>query len=190
MIAGSPVTLGLLAGGRGERVGGRDKAWLPRGGKPAVDTLLQELAGTGFAARLASVRSPDPRWAERNFACVQDLHPGQPGPLAGLEALASACRTPWLLVLPVDVYDLPENLFDRLAPLASPQGAWLRDAGGLQPLLGLWPAGALQGAAASALDAGEATVHRALAGLCPATLDISPARLGNANTPEAYDQTP
>ena len=50
---------------------------------------------------------------------------------------------PWLLVLPVDVFDLPENLFERLAQLASPQGAWLRDAGGLQPLLGLWPAAAL-----------------------------------------------
>ena len=190
MIAGADVSLGLLAGGRGERVGGRDKAWLPRRGKPALDALLQELGNMAFGQRLASVRTPDPRWAQRGFTCVQDLRPGQPGPLAGLEALAAACRTPWLLVLPVDVFDLPENLFDRLAQLASPQGAWLRDAGGLQPLLGLWPAAILQDAAASALDAGEAAVHRALAGLCPATLDISPARLGNANTPEAYDQTP
>lgn len=190
MIAGETVTLGLLAGGRGERVGGHDKAWLPRGGRPAIDTLLQELGNTHFAARLASVRSPDPRWGERGFTCVQDRRPGQPGPLAGLEALASACRTPWLLVLPVDVFDLPENLFDQLAHVVSPQGVWLRDAGGLQPLLGLWPGAGLQGATASALDAGEAAVHRALATLCPATLDISPARLGNANTPEAYDQTP
>ncbi|HEY9142944.1 MAG TPA: NTP transferase domain-containing protein [Arenimonas sp.] len=190
MIAGDAVTLGLLAGGRGERVGGRDKAWLPRGGKPAIDALLQELPVALFAARLASVRAPDPRWTDRGFTCVQDLRPGQPGPLAGLEALASACRTPWLLVLPVDVFDLPENLFDRLSDLASPQGAWLRDAGGLQPLLGLWPSDGLRDATTSALDAGEAAVHRALARLCPATLDISPARLGNANTPEVYDQTP
>tara|TARA_R110002020_G_scaffold48837_20_gene139217 strand:+ start:1463 stop:2035 length:573 start_codon:yes stop_codon:yes gene_type:complete len=190
VIAGDVVTLGLLAGGRGERVGGRDKAWLPRKGRPALDGLLQEIGNTAFAQRLASVRAQDPRWALREFTCVQDLRPGQPGPLGGLEALAAACRTPWLLVLPVDVFDLPENLLDRLAQLATPQGAWLRDAGGLQPLLGLWPAAALQGAAASALDAGEAAVHRALATLCPATLDISPARLGNANTPEAYDRTP
>ena len=190
MIAGSPVTLGLLAGGRGERVGGRDKAWLPRGGKPAVDTLLQELAGTGFAARLASVRSPDPRWAERNFACVQDLHPGQPGPLAGLEALAAACRTPWLLVLPVDVHGLPQDLFARLAAAAEAGGAWLRDGGGLQPLVGLWPAPRLHATVVAALDAGETAVHRALATLAPASLDVSPLRLGNANTPDAYDESP
>ncbi|WP_374602304.1 molybdenum cofactor guanylyltransferase [Arenimonas sp.] len=190
MIAADAVTLGLLAGGRGERVGGCDKAWLPRRGRPAIDTLLQELTDAGFAARLASVRAPDLRWGERGFTCVQDRRPGQPGPLAGLEALASACRTPWLLVLPVDVFDLPANLFDQFASVAATRGAWLRDAGGLQPLVGLWPRGELHAAATSALDAGEATVHRALATLRPATLDISPARLGNANTPEAYDQTP
>ena len=135
MIAGADVTLGLLAGGRGERVGGADKAWLPRDGRPAVDALLQELGNTSFGQRLASVRAADARWASRGFTCVQDLRPGQPGPLAGLEALAAACRTPWLMVLPVDVFDLPRNLFDRLVHVASPQGAWLRDAGGLQPLL-------------------------------------------------------
>lgn len=190
MIQAAAVTLGVLAGGRGERVGGRDKAWLPRGGKPAIDALLEELANRPFARHLASVRTPDPRWADRGFVCVQDLRPGQPGPLAGLEALAAACRTPWLLVLPVDVFGLAQNLFDRLAALASPQGAWLRDAGGLQPLLGLWPAPGLHLAATSALDAGEGAVHRALATLGPDTLDISPARLGNANTPGAYDRIP
>ena len=190
MIAGADVSLGLLAGGRGERVGGRDKAWLPRDGKPALDALLQELGSTCFAHRLASVRTPDPRWALRGFSCVQDLRPGQPGPLAGLEALATGCRTPWLLVLPVDAFGLPAGLFDRLANLAVPRGAWLRDAGGLQPLLGLWPGGDLHVATTSALQAGEAAVHRALATLRPATLDVSPTRLGNANTPEAYDPTP
>ncbi len=190
MIRAAAVSLGVLAGGRGERVGGQDKAWLPRAGQPALDALLQELGNIGFARRLASVRTPDPRWADRGFTCVTDLRPGQPGPLAGLESLAAACRTPWLCVLPVDVFGLPENLFHQLANMASPQGAWLRDAGGLQPLLGLWPAAGLHLAASSALDAGDAAVHRVLAALDPATLDISPARLGNANTPEAYDQTP
>lgn len=190
MIAGETVTLGLLAGGRGERVGGRDKAWLTRGGKTSVDALLLELEGTTFAARLASVRSADPRWVARGFTCVQDRRPGQPGPLAGLEALASACRTPWLLVLPVDASGLPAGLFAQLAGLAGPDGAWLRDGSGLQPLVGLWPAPRLFAAATNALDAGERSVHAALAALAPATLDVSPARLGNANTPEAYDESP
>lgn len=190
MIAGDAVTLGLLAGGRGERVGGRDKAWLQRAGAPALDGLLRELQDTVFAHRLASVRTPDPRWADRAFDSVQDLRPAQPGPLAGLEALAAACRTPWLLVLPVDVSGLPPGLLGRLAAQASGAGCWLRDAGGLQPLVGLWQPASLRAAASAALDAGDAAVHRALAPLRPATLDVSPSRLGNANTPDAYDESP
>ena len=190
MIAPADVALGILAGGRGERVGGRDKAWLPRGGVPALDGLLSELQTHGFGEKLASVRDGDARWAARGFRCVTDLHPGQPGPLAGIEALATAGTTPWLLLLPVDVFDLPPRLFDQLAALASPKGCCLRDASGLQPLVGLWPRTALGNAASAALAAGEATVHRALATLQPATLDITPRRLGNANTPDAYDGPP
>lgn len=187
MIAPADVALGVLAGGRGERVGGRDKAWLPRRGVPAVDALLSELGTQGFGQMLASVRSADARWTTRGFRCVTDHRPGQPGPLAGLEALAVACSQPWLLVLPVDVFDLPPGLFDRLAAVASPEGCCLRDAGGLQPLVGLWPRPLLRDAVSATLDAGEAAVHRALATLQPATLDITPLRLGNANTPDAYD---
>src|SRR5690606_16213291 len=144
----------------------------------------------GFGQRLASVRSQDPRWTERGFACVTDLRPGQPGPLAGIEALAAACTTSWLWVLPVDVFALPRDLFAGLAAqatLAPPGGCWLRDAGGLQPLVGLWPRAQLNEAVSAALDAGEGAAHRVLATLQAATLDLSPARLGNANTPDAYD---
>ncbi|KFL37929.1 molybdenum cofactor guanylyltransferase [Arenimonas donghaensis] len=190
MIAPADVALGILAGGRGERVGGRDKAWLLRGGLPALDGLLTELKVQAFGQRLASVRDEDARWAARGFRCVPDLRPGQPGPLAGIEALAAACTTPWLLLLPVDVFDLPPGLFDRLAALASPNGCCLRDAGGLQPLVGLWPRAALGQAASAALAAGEGAVHRALVTLQPATLDVTPRRLGNANTPDAYDGAP
>lgn len=191
MIAPADVALGILAGGRGERLGGRDKAWLPRGGRPALDTLLQALPdAAGFGQRLASVRVADERWLARGFECVPDLHAGQPGPLAGLEALGAACRLSWLYVLPVDVSDLPADLFERLAAIAAPHGAWLRDASGLQPLVGLWPAARLHRAAGAAFDVGETAVFRALAGLAPAELDVSPLRLGNANTPGAYDVLP
>ena len=190
MIPASATSLGVLAGGRGERVGGRDKAWLRRDGIPLIDGLLAQLGDPSFAARLASVRADDPRWRDRGFRCVTDLREGQPGPLAGLEALAAACTTPWLLVLPVDALSLPVGLFGRLAAVATQRGAWLRDAGGLQPLVGLWPAPALLAAAREALDGGERAVHRALAPLQASCLDLSPHQLGNANSPGAYDTEP
>jgi len=36
MVARGEVTLGILAGGRASRLGGRDKAWLQRDGVPQV----------------------------------------------------------------------------------------------------------------------------------------------------------
>src|SRR5690606_11112059 len=38
------VTLGILAGGRAPRLGGRDKAWLERAGQPLVLALARRLA--------------------------------------------------------------------------------------------------------------------------------------------------
>lgn len=190
MIEPREVALGVLAGGRGERVGGRDKAWLPHQGRPALESLLADLHLPTFGERLASVRGPDPRWGERGFTSVADLRPGQPGPLAGIEALASASRCPWLFLLPVDLRGAPRDLYARLAAAAGTTGAWLRDAGGLQPLVGLWRTVPLRQAAAAALAAGEGAAHRALASLQPATVDISPRRLGNANTPADYDLPP
>lgn len=183
------LALGVLAGGQGRRVGGRDKAWLPRQGRSQLERLLEAIPADAFAERLASVRHQDPRWQALGFRCVADLRPGFAGPLAGLEALASGCRSPWLLTLPVDVLDLPADLLPRLRAALAGDGVWLRDAGGLQPLVGLWRASTLRAAASAALDRGEQAVHRALATLSPAELDISPARLGNANTPADFDPT-
>ena len=190
MIPVQAVSLGLLAGGEGRRIGGRDKAWALRGGAPLVQGLLQALDGEEFAHRMASVRGPDPRWRALGFDPVDDLRAGFAGPLAGLEALARACRSEWLFVLPVDVLGLPADLCGRLRGVAGKGGAWVRDGSGLQPLLGLWPARALAQAAGTALDAGEPAVHRALATLSPAVLDLSPRVLGNANTPDHFDPLP
>ena len=188
-IAGD-LSLGLLAGGEGRRVGGRDKAWLMRAGRPLVDALLDSLPMQAFADRLASVRDDDARWSARGFRCVRDDGPGFAGPLAGMAALSRACRTAWLMILPVDVLGLPDDVLPRLRAVAGQGGAWVRDASGLQPLVGLWPAARLADAAARALGAGEAAVHRALSPLAPAVLDLAPAVLGNANTPDQFDATP
>ena len=92
--------------------------------------------------------------------------------------------------LPPEYQGLPDDVLPRLRAVAGQGGAWVRDASGLQPLVGLWPAARLADAAARALGAGEAAVHRALAPLAPAVLDLAPAVLGNANTPDHFDATP
>ncbi|KFN45709.1 molybdenum cofactor guanylyltransferase [Arenimonas composti] len=187
MTATQALSLGVLAGGRGRRMGGVDKAWIEVGGV----TLLQRcLAGfPGFAgAVLVSARSADPRFAALGLHPVFDRRPGFAGPLAGLEALANACSTPWLLTVPVDVEGLPGDLAARLYAARRRNGAVLADAVGLQPLVALWSVPALRTAAASALDAGHAAARDLVAALDLAVVDIAPATLRNRNTPEDLQQ--
>ena len=53
MIPPGAVTLGILAGGRGERFGGRDKAWIEHAGRP----LLARAGDDGAFRRLVERHS-------------------------------------------------------------------------------------------------------------------------------------
>ncbi len=136
-----------------------------------------------FAARLLSYnRSPGA--TVPGVEVVPDLRPGHPGPLAALEALFQACPTTWLLTVPVDVRDWPPDLVAKLLREAGPGsiGYAVADADGLQPLVGIWNAGALRISVVSALDAGELAAHRWLAAQTLPAVDIAPFRLGNLNS--------
>ncbi len=184
MIPLQAITLGVLAGGRASRMGGADKAWLDAGGRSLLETCLDGFP-PGFAARLVSARTADGRHDQLGVQAVLDLRPGFAGPVAGLEALAGACRSPWLLTVPVDAVVLPPVILDRLRDAAGIRGACVHDRDGLQPLVALWPAAALRDAARFSLDSGKAAAHDLVAKLGLAPVDIGPLRLRNLNTPES-----
>src|SRR5690606_16823716 len=92
-VSEAATTLGLLAGGRATRLGGLDKAWLQRGGIPQVVRLAGRVRDEVDAVLVSANRDPG-RYREHGFVPVADRHPGL-GPLAGLDALAAACTTPW-----------------------------------------------------------------------------------------------
>lgn len=191
MIPRTAITLGILAGGRGERLGGRDKAWVLHHGKTLVQHTLSAFPG-GYAERLVSARAPDARFAKLGLRAVFDQRTGFPGPLAALEALSSSCTTAWLMTVPVDVQRIPDDLPDALRRAVARDGVVVKDATGLQPLVGLWRTAALLAAVRERLDAGETAAHRLVSRLDLARLDISPRLLANLNTPEDLqdDATP
>ena len=182
MIAPAAITLGVLAGGEGARFGGADKAWLDDGGRPAIERCLAQFPQV-FAARRLSARAPDPRHAALGVVPVFDRQPGFRGPVAALAALAQTCTTHWLFTVPVDLRDLPGAVPEALAAAAGSDGACLVDAGGLQPLIALWPANALAWAAEAALAGGDASARRLVDVLGLARVSIAPASLRNLNTP-------
>jgi len=91
MPARGDVTLGLLAGGRASRLGGRDKAWLQRDGEPQVLRVARRFHAE-CGALLVSANRDLPRHAAHGLNAVSDRIAGL-GPLGGIDALADACTT-------------------------------------------------------------------------------------------------
>lgn len=181
-IAGQDVTLGLLAGGRATRLDGRDKAWLERDGVPQVLRLARRF-GVGTGAILVSANRGLDRHAGAGLQVVAD-RVADAGPLAGLDALAAACATPWLLTLPVDLVDANDCLLPSLVAAAGTRGASAQDDDGPQPLVALWPVPALRGAVAEALAQRALAVQALQARMGMGVARFPGVRFGNLNTPD------
>lgn len=176
----SQVTLGILAGGRATRLGGRDKAWLVRDGQAQVVRLAAALAGR-CGAVLVSANTGLERYAAHGLATVRDRVPGL-GPIGGLDSFAGACKTPWLLTVPVDVVDTNDCLLRTLAS-AGGDGAVAEDDDGPQPLVALYRCERLRQALPAALASGDYSVQALQAVLGLHRIRFAGVRFGNLNTP-------
>lgn len=174
------VTLGVLAGGRGSRLGGIDKAWIVRDGMSQVARLVQRFEREVDAV-LVSANRDFFRYEHAGLRVVSDRI-ADLGPLGGLDALASACDTPWLLTLPVDLVFVNDCLLPTLAS-AGGQGASIEDDDGPQPLVALWHVPALRSALVDALASDDHSVHAVQSTLAMPRLRLNGVRLGNLNTP-------
>lgn len=181
-IERSDLSLGLIAGGRGLRLGGLDKAWLERDGQAQVLRLAQRF-GAAAGQVIVSANRDLSRHAAAGLQTVPDRVPDA-GPIAALDALAAACRTGWLFTLPVDLIETPDGLLPALLAGRAVDGARLRDDDGAQPLVALWRTGSLRTAVAAALAAREFAVHALQARLELAEVHLPGVRLGNLNTPD------
>lgn len=132
----------ILAGGRGVRLGGVDKAFVAFRGRPLISHVLDRLSPQ--VERVLISANGDPmRFASFRCEVVADAQPQ--GPLSGvLAALSHATRqgATHLVSTPVDTPFLPCDLAPRLmlAAEGSAQGlAIAATADGNHPLSALWP---------------------------------------------------
>ena len=175
------VTLGVLAGGLGTRLGGVEKAWLEKDGKPQVRRLVDRVRVEVDAVLVSANRGLE-RHAAEGLVALPDREPGL-GPLGGLDALAAACATPWLLTLPVDLVSVNDCLLRSLRA-AGPQGAWAEDDDGRQPLVALWPVAPLRAALPVVLDSDDLSARHLQSRLGMTGVRFAGVRFGNLNTPE------
>jgi molybdopterin-guanine dinucleotide biosynthesis protein A len=137
-----PVAGVILAGGCSRRMGGRDKALMPLGGRPllrhVVERMLPQVSELGLSVERRTA-------AYEPFGLVQfpDPAPGHRGPLGGLLAALRcfAARHEWVVLAPCDAPFLPADLAAALRHSAVAAGAScavVRYRGELQPTFSIW----------------------------------------------------
>lgn len=135
------VTGLVLAGGRGQRIGGADKGWVVYRGQPLVEIVVARFAPQVGPLLISANRNLD-RYAALGEV-VTDADAGQPpgdfsGPLTGVLAALRRTRTEWMAIVPCDAPNLPHDLVARLMEAArAGAAACARVDGRLQPVFAL-----------------------------------------------------
>lgn len=182
-----PCSILLLAGGRGQRMGGQDKGLLQWRGQPLI-AHLQRLTRPLTDDLIISCNRNHELYAPYADQLVSDDSPDFPGPLAGIRAGLVAARHQHLLILPCDVPNIDARLLADLRELSSRNPlvpVMVRQGEFWEPLLCIIPI-ALKSQVECAWDAGERSPRNIMLQLggialeCPA----NDPRLANLNTPE------
>ena len=146
--SGPPGSFGLivLAGGRGARLGGRDKPGLVVGNRTLIGAVVA--AGTAAGAGQIIVVGPQ-RAGLAGVSFVTEQPPGA-GPVPALRRGLAEAQPPWVAVLAADLPFLrPDDLGVLLRAAAGRQGAVLADQTGRpQWLAGCWRADTVRRAVA------------------------------------------
>lgn len=178
----SDITLGIVAGGRATRLGGVDKAWLRRNGTPQVLRWRDRFAGEVLTTVVSANRDRH-LYEAVGLQVVSDGVAADIGPLAGLAALAAACRTPWLLTIPVDLVGVNECLVPTLVAECAADGAYAADDDGEQPLVALWRVLPMRHAITAVIASEDVAVRSLQRHLDMSRVHFPGVRFGNLNTP-------
>ena len=134
------VTGLILAGGQGQRMGGRDKGLLDLGGQSMIAHVIERLCPQVDELLISANRHPADYQA---FGCpvIADHTPDYTGPLAGMLRGLEQARGNWLVTAPCDSPFLPHDLVRRLrAAVAHEEAiAVVHARGELQPVFAFIP---------------------------------------------------
>jgi len=121
-ISKDDITGLILAGGRGSRMGGADKGLQNHRGIPLAMHALMRLAPQVGHMMVNANRNLG---AYESFGVPvwPDALPEYPGPLAGFLAGLEHCETPYLVTVPCDTPNFPEDLVQRLGEALTRDGA-------------------------------------------------------------------
>jgi molybdopterin-guanine dinucleotide biosynthesis protein A len=188
------VTGLVLAGGRGERMGGADKGWVIVDGRPLIVSVVERFAPQVGHLLISANRNIE-RYAalgevvEDDTAHVNGEHFA--GPLIGVLSALQRARTDWLAIVPCDAPNLPGDLVQRLASAmldTDAIAACARSCGQLQPTFAVVKTSTVD-QLASSIASGERAMHRWLESLNAVAVNFDDAQAFiNVNTIPDTDQ--
>ena len=106
----------ILAGGKGRRMGGKEKALVPLLDRPLLSYVLESISGQVAPIALNINTSLD-KFNKFGYQIIEDPIKGHLGPLAGILASLNWAHTlnhKWVLTLPCDTPFLPKNLVEEM----------------------------------------------------------------------------
>lgn len=177
------MTLAILAGGKGERLGGVAKGLLSLEGRPFLERILK----LGRLCAESIIVAADPVYDRFGVRRVEDCEPGRGAPGGVVTALLSA-RTPWVLIV---ACDMPFVTLDSTAAILDAAGdhdvTCYRRGEALEPMLAVYRA--CLGAQWRAGLAGNPSLHALIAGArFRAIAPADPHSLDSINTAEQLAQ--
>ena len=109
----------ILAGGKGRRMGGKDKALIPLLDRPLLSYVLESISGH-VAPIALNINTNLDKFSEFGYQIIEDPIKGHLGPLAGILASlnwASQLNQKWVMTLPCDTPFLPNNIVKEMIKL-------------------------------------------------------------------------
>ena len=134
----SNCSIVLLAGGRGQRMGGQDKGWVSWQGQALIEHM-QQVARPLTDDLIISCNRNHQRYQPLADQLVSDPDQNFSGPLVGIISALKVARHPYLIVLPCDAPRIDQALLTQLYQAAGEQPAMLQHQGHWQPLFSIIP---------------------------------------------------
>ena len=106
----------ILAGGKGRRMGGKEKALINLLDRPLLSYILERVSGK-VAPIALNINSNNEKFGKFGYTLIRDPIEGHLGPLSGILASlnwANHIQKEWVMTLPCDTPFLPKNLIESM----------------------------------------------------------------------------
>ena len=104
----------ILAGGKGRRVGGRDKGLIEYNNKPLIQHVIDAIEPQADEIIISANRNID-TYKAYGYSVVSDDANNYMGPLAGIAAALPLCQNDWVFITPCDMPFLPSDIIGKLS---------------------------------------------------------------------------